>query len=213
MRVLKVFTLALLLGCASVQCPITSSDPLAMCADGIPNFRLASSTNGHMIYRGGQPTVAGWSHLQSLGVTTVVKLDDPAIESFGQGDDEPAMSLGMSVVVDTIHPIGDYNPLELFEGPSPEQAAIAVAALATSPGPAYVHCEHGRDRTGLIVALYRVYVDGVTPDVARAEMLAGGFRTINIGLERFWNHMFVDDSPQLRRIRQNEFRLLISQQS
>jgi len=44
--------------------------------------------------------------------------------------------------------------------------------------PVLIHCSFGRDRTGLVAALYRVLFQGWTPEKARAEWLAlghGGF--------------------------------------
>jgi protein tyrosine/serine phosphatase len=37
-----------------------------------------------------------------------------------------------------------------------------------------VHCEHGHDRTGMIVALYRVCFDGWGPETAYQEMINMG---------------------------------------
>jgi hypothetical protein len=34
--------------------------------------------------------------------------------------------------------------------------ALLLLASATPESPAYIHCEHGADRTGLIIALYRI---------------------------------------------------------
>ena len=195
-----------LTGCTAVQCPSTN-DPLVACTDGIPNLHTVPSTH-HVVYRGGQPTAEGWAHLRSLGVTTVVKLNDPT-ESFNQGEDAPAVAQGMRVLVNTMHPIGGDDPFELLLGPSFSQAAQAVQGIATAPGPVYVHCSHGRDRTGLIVGLYRVFIDGVTPEVAHAEMLADGFRSINRGLDNVWDDLFQNGTDAERTDRQNRFRLLL----
>lgn len=42
--------------------------------------------------------------------------------------------------------------------------------------PIYVHCRHGRERTGLIFALYRIQKMGWTPDEAYEEMVRFGCR-------------------------------------
>jgi protein tyrosine phosphatase (PTP) superfamily phosphohydrolase (DUF442 family) len=41
--------------------------------------------------------------------------------------------------------------------------------------PAFVHCQHGADRTGMMVALYRVAVQGWSKDEALREMTDGPF--------------------------------------
>ena len=40
--------------------------------------------------------------------------------------------------------------------PSTEQIERFMVAVRSSPGPVLVHCEHGRDRTGFMLAAYRV---------------------------------------------------------
>jgi protein tyrosine/serine phosphatase len=45
--------------------------------------------------------------------------------------------------------------------------------------PVFIHCEHGKDRTGLIVALYRVFYQGWPKAKAHNEMIA-------LGHSQFW---------------------------
>jgi hypothetical protein len=52
--------------------------------------------------------------------------------------------------------------------------------------PIYVHCWHGEDRTGLLIALHRVFNEGWEPARAYAEMLDKGFHRIFFGLTRFY---------------------------
>ena len=42
--------------------------------------------------------------------------------------------------------------------------------------PAFVHCRRGADRTGMMVAIYRIAVQGWDKEQAIAEMTQGGFR-------------------------------------
>ncbi len=65
----------------------------------------------------------------------------------------------------------------------PEQIREATAAIR--PG-TFVHCEHGQDRTGLIVAIHRVQADGWTKADAEGEMLAHGFHKQLHGLWEYW---------------------------
>lgn len=68
-----------------------------------------------------------------------------------------------------------------FNHRNPPTAAQAreFLALASDPGqtPALVHCRLGQQRTGLMVGLYRVHVQGATPSAALAEMDALGFNS------------------------------------
>ena len=45
--------------------------------------------------------------------------------------------------------------------------------------PVFIHCEHGKDRTGLLVALYEVKYLGVDPETAHDEWIASGHGSIN----------------------------------
>ena len=41
--------------------------------------------------------------------------------------------------------------------------------------PVLVHCRHGSDRTGMMVAIYRIVVEGWTKAQAIDEMVNGGY--------------------------------------
>ncbi len=45
--------------------------------------------------------------------------------------------------------------------------------------PVFIHCEHGADRTGLLVALYRVKYEGVNPLTARNEWIKNGHNKLH----------------------------------
>ena len=201
------------LACVAMPCPTDTVDPFARCTNGVPNLRAVVAPGRPIVYRGGQPTAEGWRYLQNeLHVTDVVKLNGP-VESNDQAEDQPARDLGLRVAVHTMPPV-DYGwdlrtPGQLREGPTLRQAAEAVAAIARATGPVYVHCSHGRDRTGLIVGLYRVFVDHVDPALARAEMASAGYRPINRGLDTVWDRLFEDGTPALRAVRQANFRTLL----
>lgn len=61
----------------------------------------------------------------------------------------------------------------------------ALEWLRALPAPVYVHCQHGQDRTGLIIIAYRMS-KGWTYDAAYGEALRIGYRhEINFGL----NHL------------------------
>jgi protein tyrosine/serine phosphatase len=48
----------------------------------------------------------------------------------------------------------------------------------------FVHCRRGADRTGVVVAVYRVCVEGWTKEDAIAEMMTGGFH-----FHSSWQHL------------------------
>lgn len=147
----------------------------AQAQDPIPNFREVAPG----VYRGGHPTTEGWELLKEKGVKTVVRLH---LES--EGDDKEAAALGMTVI-DASGPPATLK--DVFGAPKPERLKLAVAALNDeSLRPVYVHCLHGEDRTGLIVALYRVLHDGKTKAEAYKEMQKHGFHRSLRGLRAVW---------------------------
>jgi tyrosine-protein phosphatase SIW14 len=62
-------------------------------------------------------------------------------------------------------------------------------AIQGDEPPVLVHCQHGEDRTGLVIAAYRVMVDHWTKDEAMREALKYGYRNwLNFGLNKTWKN-------------------------
>ena len=62
-----------------------------------------------------------------------------------------------------------------------QQLVKAVAFLAKTDGKTLVHCLHGSDRTGTVVAGYRIALEGWSKDKAIDEFINGGY-----GYHAFW---------------------------
>ena len=160
----KIITLSKLLALACVLagagCSATKH------THGVPN--LVEVSPG--VWRGGQPTDRGWRYLKHhLGVTNVVKLN--------LGEDTYAEELGMKVT---------HVPITLPQmvlGPERAQIDQAVNSISKNT---YVHCTHGQDRTGLVIAAYRVKVDDWCGQRAYREMLDHDFHRCMVGLWWFW---------------------------
>jgi hypothetical protein len=148
----------LVAGCAS---PVTH---------GIPNFSEVAPG----LYRGGQPTREGWDYLRGvLGVTNIVKLNTKQ-----EANDDPWF-------------IGYYRPITLSEQMGIGQlwqASLDADVSHMHLAGTFVHCSHGQDRTGIVVALYRVKVQGWSKADAEKEMLAHGFHKELRGLWEFWEN-------------------------
>ena len=107
---------------------------------GVPNLDLV----GPGLYRGGEPTADGWIWLHNHGVRTVVQLDYDNERPKGVVPPDDTVVLHYSM------PPSDAD--DVFRGP--EVAELQVAASALHEG-VFVHCLHGQDRTGAVVATYR----------------------------------------------------------
>ena len=139
---------------------------------GIPNFAQVDYT----IARGGQPTIEGWVWLASQGYTNVIKLNTDE-----EGSDAAAEAIGMTV---QRFPISLTDQIFYLK----HRDLIWGAVDAIKPH-TYIHCEHGQDRTGLVVAVWRVDSIGYDANIiamAQNEMLAHGFHKSLFGLWNFW---------------------------
>lgn len=112
------------------------------------------------LFRGGQPTPAGFELLRARGIRTVINLR--------QELDEKAQveKLGFEYV---------HIPLNGWDRVS-DQALKRFFAVVNTPAcqPVFVHCKYGSDRTGVMIGLYRIANQGWTADRAYGEARALG---------------------------------------
>ena len=121
----------------------------------LPKFHRVNET----LFRGGQPTEDGFKILSQMGIKTVVNLRD---------DDERAQAEG---TVARAAGLNYFNlPLAHFDKPADERVA-QILSIITAPEnqPVFVHCKRGADRTGTIIAIYRIEQDGWTSTQAKDE--------------------------------------------
>jgi len=125
---------------------------------GVGNFGEVTPT----LYRGGQPKPAGFEGLAKMGVNIVV---DTRLSGRDK-EREEVEKAGMQFVAIPWHC--------LF--PKDETFARFLALLRDNPGKkVFVHCRYGDDRTGMMIAAYRMAAEGWTPEEARKEMEEFGF--------------------------------------
>lgn len=74
----------------------------------------------------------------------------------------------------------------------------ALRLIKNRKGSILIHCKHGSDRTGLVVAMYRIIVQGWSREEAINEMKLGGygFHGIYKNIIRFINKADVDKISQ-----------------
>jgi protein-tyrosine phosphatase len=66
------------------------------------------------------------------------------------------------------------------------------AALDPANQPVFVHCEKGEDRTGALVAIYRIVKQGWTPERAYAEACSLGLTDWN----PFMRHVIFEETER-----------------
>jgi protein tyrosine/serine phosphatase len=71
----------------------------------------------------------------------------------------------------------DYVKISAQAWEAEEDEVEDFMKIATDPErkPVFVHCQHGADRTGMMVAVYRVVEMGWTKEEAIREMTVGGY--------------------------------------
>jgi protein tyrosine/serine phosphatase len=127
------------------------------------------------LYRGAQPKKGGLARLAQLGVRTVINLRTSGDRA--RKEEIEARALGLQY----------YNvPLPWYGRPTDEQVQ-QVLQIITAPEnqPVFVHCSHGVDRTGLIVAVYRITKHGWTSADAKAEAKRFGMHWWKFGLKDY----------------------------
>lgn len=144
----------------------------------LPNFQQVSA----WLYRGAQPRTGGLERLVALGVKTVINLrddDDRAAE-----EEREARALGLRY----------FNvPVSRAGRPTPKHIDEVMALIdAAENQPVFVHCKRGADRTGAVVAVYRITHDGWTGERALEEAEAFGLGFWQRGKKDFIKDYFRD---------------------
>jgi protein tyrosine/serine phosphatase len=131
---------------------------------GVNNF---GRMNDHL-YRGAQPTSAGFARLRAMGIETVVRL---SLGEEGSAAERAVVeALGMRFV---------SLPWSSVHDPNADQVVAFLTLIKEDPDRRiFVHCKAGADRTGVFVALYRIAFDHWTPARAIDEMKAFHYRWV-----------------------------------
>jgi len=130
------------------------------------------------IFRGSQPAKNGYDSLKKMGIRTVINLRTSMSEK------KQVEAAGMRSI---------EIPLSTFNNGDKEKVDRVVALLADQANrPVFVHCRQGRDRTGIVVAAYRMKVQGWPLAAAEAEMDSFGFNDVWVNLRRFLHRYAAD---------------------
>jgi len=168
MRNLHLLVVALILLSASV-----SAQDATRYAE-LPRFQHVSER----VYRGAQPRDGGLSRLRELGINTVINLRGTSAQTRAQ--EAEARALGLN-----------YFNIALPNWGRPQDARVRrILEIIAAPenGRVFIHCRSGVDRTGLIVAMYRMTNEGWNANDALAEADRDGMRRT-----QFWMRDYAED--------------------
>jgi tyrosine-protein phosphatase SIW14 len=138
--------------------PYTRTHGIRRKIKGIGNFGEVTPT----LFRGGQPSRRGFKALAKNGIDIVVDTRGDRTKTEGK----EVKRLGMRYIA-----IPWHCPF-----PHDEVFARFLKVVRENPGKKiFVHCRLGDDRTGMMVAAYRMADEGWTADQAMSEMQHFGF--------------------------------------
>ena len=122
---------------------------------GLPNLHRVTP----LLYRGAQPTEEGFRELEKLGVKTVLSLR-------GFHDDDLAPDAALT-----------NERISFKAWHAEDEDVVHFLRYVSDPAnqPVFVHCQWGADRTGMMIAIERIALEGWTKDAALEEMTQGGF--------------------------------------
>jgi protein tyrosine/serine phosphatase len=138
----------------AVERPETWATPIVK--NGLPNFFKVSDT----LYRGAQPTEEGFPELKKMGIKTIINLRENHTDKY--------FINGMGF---------NYFPIPMTTSKPVRAHYQKVLDIVDNPDlqPVFIHCQHGADRTGTAVALYRITVQKWDTEEAIRELQHGGY--------------------------------------
>jgi hypothetical protein len=166
-------------GCAPMKPASVGARPASwatpvVAAAGLPNLHRVNAT----LYRSAQPTREGFVLLGAHpGLTGTDQPIRTVLSLRAFNDDTPLVPATTGLRLEQIR----------FKTWHPEdEDVVTFLRIVTTPAlqPVLVHCQHGADRTGTMVAIYRVAVEGWSKEQAMDEMVNGGF-----GYHPIWRNL------------------------
>lgn len=137
----------------------------------IVNFAEVDQT----LWRGAEPSAVGLQELSARGAKLVIDLRESGQDTLREKQE--VKQLGMTYV---------NLPFKPFSAPTPEQLKT-VLFLLTNRGNnvVFVHCRRGKDRTGTVIACYRIQHDGWKNAQALEEAREFGMSRAERGMRSF----------------------------
>jgi protein tyrosine phosphatase (PTP) superfamily phosphohydrolase (DUF442 family) len=138
---------------------------------GIDNFYQVDER----VYRGAQPTAGGFEYLAKIGIKTVVDLREDGQRASWEA--KLVTSLDMQYV---------NVPMTGLTPPTQKEITRILALLEDEKaGAIFVHCLRGADRTGAVIAAYRIDYDHWDNSRALKEAMSFGMSFFQLPRQNF----------------------------
>jgi tyrosine-protein phosphatase SIW14 len=155
-------------------------------ADTLPDLRGVNNfhqVNDHL-YRGAQPSDMGFGELAKLGVKTIVDLRESGERSVAEK--KTVEAAGMHYL---------SFPMAGYSVPTVDVMTKLLALFEDAKaGPVFVHCRRGADRTGTVLAVYRMVHDHWENAKALAEAKAFGMSWTERAMQSYIVHYKAPES-------------------
>ncbi len=155
----KIFLSLLIISAIIVNTASTAPEKaVKMELPGLTNFYKISDD----FYRGAMPTEEGLKQLKKLGIKTVINL-----QTFHS---DRSKIEGKIPELKYVHIV-----MQAWRTEDKDTVQFIKILKDKKNLPAFIHCFHGSDRTGMMNAIYRIFFQGWSKEKAIDEMRNGGF--------------------------------------
>ena len=142
--------------------------------ENLPNFHQVNEN----LFRGGEPSPEGIRQLAVLGIKTIISFRDQSEKV--RREKRLAEENGLRFI--------NLHLSNWFASKDEEIHAIIEIIRDPAHHPVFIHCKRGADRTGTVVAVYRMMFDGWTDKQANREAKLRG-----IGWWQVWMKDYIKD--------------------
>ena len=142
--------------------------------ENLPNFHQVNEN----LFRGGEPSPEGIRQLAVLGIKTIISFRDHSEKV--RREKRIAEENGLHFI--------NLHLSNWFASKDKEIHTIIEIIRDPAHHPVFIHCKRGADRTGTVVAVYRMMFDGWTDKQANREAKLRG-----IGWWQVWMKDYIKD--------------------
>jgi tyrosine-protein phosphatase SIW14 len=141
------------------------------------DVRNFGQVNEHL-FRGAAPSPIALQELGTMGVKLIIDFREAGAAS--KQEQAQADKLGVRYV---------NIPLPPTSAPTQDQIAHILTLISQNETVSiFVHCRRGKDRTGTVIACYRIQHDGWNNKKAQAEANSYGMSKVERGMRSFIDH-------------------------